>query len=436
MSTPLISVIIPVYNMEKYLRECLDSVINQTLKDIEIICVDDGSTDNSLEILKEYAKKDKRLKVFTQKNKGAGAARNLGLTHATGEYLAFLDGDDYYSFDFANKMYTKAKEKDLDILICSAQNYNIKTNTYQTMPWSLNVKMLPENDIFSVNDIKKYIFNFSQNWNWNKIFKKSFIDKNNIKFQELYRTNDLLFTNKALVLAKKISTIQEDLVTYRIGMESNSQATNHLHPEDFLKAFHQLKLFLDEEKQFNKLKQSFYSATIGGIVYNYNSIKFEGQKKSLINQLQKKWIKLLGLDKLKENDVHNNMYQKYLSMVYNMKQKTPFYQKLFSIKNSNDKQYKIVYLLGLRIKFKRKKFGGCSLVEHLLSIKNSKDKRYKIIRLCGLRVKIRNSRFIKKISKGIHNFGGKITHILTKPIRVQEKYHHLKQEYKRLKNLK
>ena len=91
-----ISVIIPVYNAEKYLRECLDSVIEQTLQEIEIICVDDGSTDNSLAILKEYTQKDERLKIIEQANRGAGAARNLGMAVALGEYLAFLDADDLY----------------------------------------------------------------------------------------------------------------------------------------------------------------------------------------------------------------------------------------------------------------------------------------------------------------------------------------------------
>ena len=92
-----VSVIIPVYNVEKYLRECIDSILNQTLRDLELICVDDGSTDGSLEILHEYEKADSRVKVLTQHNMGAGAARNKGLAIATGEYLSFLDSDDFFA---------------------------------------------------------------------------------------------------------------------------------------------------------------------------------------------------------------------------------------------------------------------------------------------------------------------------------------------------
>ena len=94
-----VSVILPVYNAGKYLHQCMDSIVNQTLKDIEIICVDDGSSDNSLEILRQYAEKDERVKVIAQANGGAGAARNNGLRAATGEYLSFLDSDDFFELD-------------------------------------------------------------------------------------------------------------------------------------------------------------------------------------------------------------------------------------------------------------------------------------------------------------------------------------------------
>ena len=99
--TPKVSVIIPVYNVEQYLRECLNSVIKQTLKEIEIICVDDGSTDNSLDILKEYAEKDHRITIITQKNLHAGVARNAGLSIAKGEYLSFLDSDDFFELNLS-----------------------------------------------------------------------------------------------------------------------------------------------------------------------------------------------------------------------------------------------------------------------------------------------------------------------------------------------
>ena len=123
-----ISVIIPVYNVEKYLKECLNSVINQTLKDLEIICVNDGSIDNSLKIMKEYALKDPRIKILSQKNQGVSEARNFGIKNATGEYVAFLDADDCVSLDFYEKLYTKAKETNSDIVV-SEYMYRFNKNS-------------------------------------------------------------------------------------------------------------------------------------------------------------------------------------------------------------------------------------------------------------------------------------------------------------------
>lgn len=112
-----VSVVIPIYNVEKYLRQCLDSVVNQTLKDIEIICINDGSTDNSLDILEEYAQDDDRIKIVNLKeNMGVSNARNKGIEHASGEYIGFVDPDDYIDTDFYGKLYKKASETNADIV--------------------------------------------------------------------------------------------------------------------------------------------------------------------------------------------------------------------------------------------------------------------------------------------------------------------------------
>ena len=111
-----VSVIIPVYNVEPYLKQCMDSVVGQTLKDIEIICVDDGSTDGSLDILREYAAEDNRIQIIEQKNAGAGAARNNGMRHATGKYLSFLDSDDFFEPRMLEKAYDLAEKDQADFV--------------------------------------------------------------------------------------------------------------------------------------------------------------------------------------------------------------------------------------------------------------------------------------------------------------------------------
>lgn len=353
---PKVSVIIPVYNTEKYLKECLDSVICQTLTDIEIICVNDGSTDSSLEILKEYASKDERIKVLEQKNKGAGAARNLGLKYAKGEYLAFLDSDDFYNPDFLEKMYNKANKTLADLVICSVNSYDTVQSTYLNLPWSLDTNFLPEKEIFNYRDIPNYIFNISQNWNWNKIFRRDFIGKNKIKFQEIYRTNDLLFTCKALILAKRITTVKEALVNYRTGQDSNSQSTNHLYPLDFYKAFKELRKFLIRIQKYNEVEKSYLSWAIDGCAYNIISLKDEKIAQKVMKKVFTNGFKELGLKYYQKFDLRNcyNLEAFKSMQVSFRKQSKEFTRQIFSLRNSEDKKHKIITIFGIKLKLKRK----------------------------------------------------------------------------------
>ena len=119
-----ISVIIPVFNSEKYLKKCLDTVLLQTLSDIEIICIDDGSTDSSLQILQQYSRKDHRFKIIFQSHEGAGSARNKGLAIAQGEYLSFLDSDDFFEPDMLEQMYNCSKKYNTDIVVCKSRIFD------------------------------------------------------------------------------------------------------------------------------------------------------------------------------------------------------------------------------------------------------------------------------------------------------------------------
>ena len=136
-----VSVVVPCYNVEQYVKKCLDSLINQTLHDIEIICIDDKSTDNTLKILQDYAKQDKRIKLFTQsKNQGVAVARNLGITHAHGEYVGFVDPDDWVDSDFYEKLYTTALQTQAEVVKGRYKIFNILTQ--QTRTSDLNTKII------------------------------------------------------------------------------------------------------------------------------------------------------------------------------------------------------------------------------------------------------------------------------------------------------
>ncbi|WP_052319989.1 glycosyltransferase family 2 protein [Methanocorpusculum bavaricum] len=230
--TPKVSVIIPVFNVDLYLRQCLSSICNQTLKEIEIICVDDGSTDNSLNILKQYQTNDPRIILLHQANKGGGAARNLGLRHATGDYLVFLDSDDFFELAFLEKMYARAIETGSDLMVCQYRNYHTVTHQV-SVPLGISSYNLPCLEKFSYTDISKSIFmNFSL-FPWNKLYSRSMIEKNNLKFQEIHHHNDNYFSAMSIVSANRISIILEPFIYYRRGMKTNTQSRNFEHPYDF-----------------------------------------------------------------------------------------------------------------------------------------------------------------------------------------------------------
>lgn len=207
--TPAVSVIMPVYNGERYLRECLDSVVNQTLKNIEIICVDDGSTDGSLSILREYASQDPRITILAQENLHAGVARNAGLTVARGEYLSFLDCDDKIK-PSAYETLVKCIEENKDDLVLCGWNF-IANNPADQSGCSSNY--LNFSGKVNLTDNVKKNMNFEI---WNKLFKRYLVDSNDIKFSSAHFGEDVVFTFQYLMYCKSIFFLNEQLYLYRI----------------------------------------------------------------------------------------------------------------------------------------------------------------------------------------------------------------------------
>ena len=212
-----ITIIIPVYNASLYLKECLDSVLNQTLKNTEIICIDDGSTDNSYEILHEYATKDNRFIILQQENKGAGAARNKGMEIAKGKFLAFLDADDYYSDNTAlEKLYLTAINN--NILIAGAFRQHLKING-QIINHPLHRHFFTDSNnerIFNYTDVQ-YDYHYH-----GYIFNKEIIDKYNLGFPLYKRFQDPPFFVKAMFYAKQFIIIPIEFYVFRESERCNS----------------------------------------------------------------------------------------------------------------------------------------------------------------------------------------------------------------------
>ena len=173
-----ISVVIPVYNVEDFLEECLESIINQTFKDIEVICINDGSTDSSLEILNSYKEKDKRFKIFSQENLGHAVATNKGISIAKGDYLFLMDSDDILNLSALEETYHYAKNKDVDFVIFQSINYIMDENRYYESPiYSLEkVSKVVGDKVFNYKDLGDLIFEIPVT-PWSKLYKTDFIKK-------------------------------------------------------------------------------------------------------------------------------------------------------------------------------------------------------------------------------------------------------------------
>ncbi len=217
---PSVSILVPCYNVEKYLNQCLDSIVNQTLKDIEIICINDGSTDSTLDIIKSYAKSDKRIVIIDKENEGYGKSMNRGLDAATGKYIGIVESDDWVDSDMFEKLYTIAEKNNADI---------VKSDFYEytTTDGEKNVKknLLPEWDLNRVITPRKNIsIFFTQPSIWSAIYKREFLNDKNIRFLESPGASyqDLGFSFKVWLMADRVYLTPDAYLHYRCDNENSS----------------------------------------------------------------------------------------------------------------------------------------------------------------------------------------------------------------------
>lgn len=239
-----VSIIVPVYNVEKYVKKCIKSLMNQTLEDIEIIVVNDGSTDNSLSIVEELAQEDNRIKIYTKENGGLSDARNYGLKKAKGKYIAFLDSDDYVKTDLYEKMYEKAKKEKSDMVEC---------NFFWTYPKENNNKALKK-DIGEKYNNQIEMMEKARVVAWNKLYKREIIDRVGVEFPKGLRYEDIEFFYKLVPYIKNISFIKQPMIYYVQRKESiiNTQNDN---TRDIFKVFENVFEYYKENKFYDKYKE-------------------------------------------------------------------------------------------------------------------------------------------------------------------------------------
>ena len=216
-----VSVIIPVYNVATYLRDCLDSVLSQSLRELEVICVDDGSADGSLSVLEEYAEKDSRVRVLKSRHQGAGAARNMALKEAVGDYLSILDADDLFDRRMLEKAVARADATRADLVIYRHERLDHVTGRRYLLSHMSSPDKFPDNEVFSSEELrtlpKSNWFMSVYGWTWDKLFRRSYVSGLGLTFQETPVFNDMFYTYSAVAEARRISYLPDVLMCQRVN---------------------------------------------------------------------------------------------------------------------------------------------------------------------------------------------------------------------------
>lgn len=264
-----VSVIMPMYNAEKYLQQTLRDVTGQTLREIEILCVDDGSSDGTPRIAEACAAKDDRVRLIRQQHLTAGAARNRGLSEARGRCVVFWDADDRFEPDALEKLYRQMEKTGADISVCMASRLDDATNDRIETGVYLKEEYLRGADVYSRDTHPSYLFNITTNVPWNKMFRRSFVLEHGLQFENRPRANDVYFCMLAVYHASKIAVVRERLVTYRINSSESLTGTLYETPHNSFDAFCAVKRQLEADGiQANPaLVQSFANRALQGMLY-------------------------------------------------------------------------------------------------------------------------------------------------------------------------
>lgn len=267
---PLVSVIVPVYNAAMYLDECLASICGQTHRNLEIIVVDDGSTDDTPEIIRRFSSVDSRVSVLTQQNKYAGVARNNGFSQAQGEYVIFLDADDVFESTMIERMIGRAEETCADVVVCKSVALDGRSGL--RTPLSHALHDVDMGAVYSGEDLSDRLFQFCVGWPWDKLYRAEFIRQTGLRFQGLRTTNDAYFVFLSLVLASRIAFVNEAFVLHRVGNSESLEGTRAKSFDNALKAFEAIGFALKERECYEAFSRSFVNWILDFALWNYSTL--------------------------------------------------------------------------------------------------------------------------------------------------------------------
>ena len=332
------SFIIPVYNLSEYLRQCIESILNQSFKNFEIICVDDSSDDNSLDILKEYALKDNRIVVISQNKQGQGFARNNAIKLAKGKYIVFVDGDDWIENDYLSSLYNILKENEEEIIEFNYREYNENSKTFKNISTAsyfnkvLNFD-LNRNNCYSYRLLDKTFLSKIFLQVWNRVYLRDFLIKNNIEFSLNCFGEDHIFTIMSVLSAKSIYYIDKYLYNYRLRMKSSVNSFN-IGNFCIFDNILCVEAYLKNTGLLEELQEGFNRYKINSFAMHYKNIPAD----------KKEEYKLKCREYLSDSD-----YKNFISII---SKKMSFLEQIFSVKNEYNfiNVNKVITILGFKIR--------------------------------------------------------------------------------------
>ncbi len=366
VSKPKVSIILPVYNVQGYLPRCLKSLIDQTLKDIEIICVNDASTDDSLAILECFARKDKRIKIINQENGGPGVARNNGIQAATGEYIGFIDPDDWVKEDMYEKLYNQAKKLNSDIVICDYVRYQSWTNRILEHNFFEKavkyIKAEPVEVESGKNIDRETLLDtllISPCYSWNRIYRRSLLQKNNIRFTDNMCYEDCPFILQSHILAKNVSFLDYAGYNYILRKQSivRSYTKKYL---DFFEITEKLEQILTEQNLRDRMALNLHYFKTMNMAWTYGNVPASERIPFLKSARKfltaKEFYEMKKQCKIRFKDKLKNIFGKY-------------------IKISKAPRHNVIKIFNITFKIKRR-CGRLAVEQHYINLVRKNYKKY------------------------------------------------------------
>ena len=275
-----ISVVMPVYNAGEYLTRAIGDVLSQTLTDLELICVNDGSTDNSLSIIKSFMKKDQRIKLINQQNAGTSVARNVGIEAACGQYIIFLDADDFYEKNLLKLLYDAAEKDNLDVAVARFDIYNDSQDKYSVPMEEPHSGIFVGGSVTSKNEHPDFILSSTTGYVWNKLFRTTFVKNMELAFDpELYVFEDVCFVCSALALAERVARIDDTLIHHRVYSEQSRARLFRKYYSQVPVVYKKLKDFLMQRGLYIPLKKGYLNFSAGRCYRIYNLLWNDGKER-------------------------------------------------------------------------------------------------------------------------------------------------------------